>query len=101
MSQHPLSDLPASVRRHPPLPATAPVALTGQFAGDPEKERQWRSFLQRNRLQVGEITLAQIIDELHSFLGPVLEITQQGCDFTLSWQPRGPWTAEPLPNDKT
>lgn len=68
-----------------------PVALTAEFSGSPDKNAQWRAFLQRNRLEPSDVSLAQIIEELRSFLIPVLSAIPEEHLFDARWSPGGPW----------
>lgn len=72
-------------RRRTPLPQQVPVGLSNGFAL--EKEAQWRAFLARDRLALASASLAQVIDDLRTFLQPVLASAE-----VASWPPGGPWT---------
>lgn len=58
-------------RRDTPLPASVPVGLTGAFASDDAKQRQWRAFLERSRLQAPG--LADVVAEIAAAVAPILE----------------------------
>ena len=73
-------------RRRTPLPEQAPVGLSDSFAL--ERQTQWRAFLARDRLEVAPVSFAQVIDDLRTFLQPVLVRAE-----VASWPPGGPWTA--------
>ncbi|MCY4238142.1 MAG: nucleotidyl transferase AbiEii/AbiGii toxin family protein [Rhodospirillaceae bacterium] len=72
-------------RRRTALPEQLPVGLSDSFAL--ERGTQWRAFLARDRLEVAPASFAQIIDDLRTFLQPVLVRTE-----IASWPPGGPWT---------
>ncbi len=54
------------------LPASAPPALSAEFAEDPAKKTQWRAFLTKNRLDPGGASLEDVIADLRKFLVPVV-----------------------------
>ena len=57
-------------RRGTALPEILPVALTKEFADDPDKLAQWNAFLRKNRLEAASLT--EVIQRLNDFLQPVL-----------------------------
>lgn len=57
-------------RRGTAVPLELPVGLSDTFASDPHKQRQWRAFLQKNRME--EITLQAVVSELRMWLVPLL-----------------------------
>ncbi len=58
-------------RRQTPIPTTVPLALTAEFAGDPDKQRQWIGFLQRSGLPQAHELLA-VVSMLRDRLVPLL-----------------------------
>ena len=72
-------------RRRTPLPEKMPVGLSDGFAL--EREAQWRAFVARDRLAVVSASLVQVINDLRTFLQPVLARAE-----VASWPPGGPWT---------
>lgn len=58
-------------RRSTPLPNTTPTALTSAFSQDENKQRQWKAFLRKNRLDT-EIDLDEVIREIEDFLMPIV-----------------------------
>jgi predicted nucleotidyltransferase component of viral defense system len=80
-------------RRRSELPRAVPTALTEEFATDSAKGRQWRAFLSRNRLDVGGIGLAQIIQEIRLFLMPPVTAAANGRELEENWPAGGPWVA--------
>ena len=57
--------------RRTPTPTTVPLALTAEFAGDPNKQRQWAGFLRRSGLPQTHELLA-VANGLWDRLGPLL-----------------------------
>lgn len=55
------------VRRGTLMPEGTPEGLSDDFARNPIKEAQWKSFLRKNRLLVGERSLRDIVHELRDF----------------------------------
>lgn len=58
-------------RRNTPLPNAAPTAFTSEFSQDETKQRQWKAFLRKNRLDT-EIDLEAVLKEIEDFLMPVV-----------------------------
>lgn len=61
-------------RRHTPMPDAMPVGLTAEFASDTAKQRQWRAFLKRGRLEAPG--LVEVVAELAGFVAPFLGTPQ-------------------------
>jgi len=78
-------------RRRTPLPTKAPVALTGEFAGEQLKQNQWRAFVRRGKLRAGDTPLEEVVTVLHGFLIPVVEALNAGSPFSRQWRAGGPW----------
>ena len=78
-------------RRRTAIPAISPVALTAEFAHDPQKIRLWKTFLERNRLNVGGREFGKIIEEISSFLMPPLLALADRRPFIKTWAAGGPW----------
>jgi predicted nucleotidyltransferase component of viral defense system len=81
-------------RRRSELPHTSPTAFTDEFAGNYDKGRQWNAFLSRNRLDVGDMVLTQIIRQIHLFLMPPILAAANKQEFEEMWPARGPWVAK-------
>jgi hypothetical protein len=56
--------------RSTPLPQQVPLGLSNEFGEDPDKQTQWRAFLQRNEL--GEVPLPAVVSQIREGLMPVL-----------------------------
>ena len=61
-------------RRDTPMPSSLPVGLTADFASDNAKQRQWRAFLDRGRLEAP--ALSEVVAELAGVVAPLLETPQ-------------------------
>ena len=61
-------------RRDTPMPGSMPVGLTEAFASDNAKQRQWRAFLERGRLEAPG--LAEVVVELAEVVAPVFGTPQ-------------------------
>ncbi len=72
-------------RRRTPLPEQIPVGLSHSFFLD--RESQWRAFLARNRRAATSASLVKIINDLRTFLQPLLARTK-----VASWPCGGLWT---------
>lgn len=78
-------------RRRTPLPAEAPIALTGDFADLSVKAAQWGAFARKNRLAVEGLTLAQVQAAIGAFVLPATAAAREGSAFQVFWKPGGPW----------
>ena len=79
-------------RRSLDVPAL-PVALTDEFATDAGKAQQWRGFLRRSLVSGVPSDLAEIVRDLHVFLGPVAQALHHGRAFEDNWRAPGPWSS--------
>jgi hypothetical protein len=82
-------------RRATNLPTESPTALSPEFADDPEKQRQWKAFLQKGKLSVGTNSFGEVIGRLREFLIRPIEALQHEDEFRavwkagVGWSPRG------------
>lgn len=58
-------------RRRTPLPIVVPDGLLDSFATDSVKQAQWRTFLRKNHLNLGEKTFLDVVRGLRSFFGEI------------------------------
>ncbi|CAN5485174.1 nucleotidyl transferase AbiEii/AbiGii toxin family protein [soil metagenome] len=58
-------------RRNTPLPDAVPMALTSEFSQDETKQKQWKAFLRKNRLDT-VIELFEVVREIEDFLMPIV-----------------------------
>lgn len=85
-------------RRATPVPASTPIALSRLFAQDVQKIAQWKAFLSRSRLDIGDESFEQVVTNLDLFLGPPSRSAAAGIFFAALWPPGGPWTpSAPMP----
>ena len=82
-------------RRQTPLPATQPLALTDDFAGDARKQTQWKAFLRKGRLADNSLELSTVTELLSRFLMPATAAARQESDFDVTWPAGGPWENQP------
>ena len=68
------------------------VAFSDAFAQSPEKQVQWKAFVDRHRLRVAPDTLHEAVQVLVSFLLPIVQALSQERSFDRHWSPGGPWT---------
>ncbi len=78
-------------RRHTPLPAAVPPALTSDFYDRPIKRSQWKAFLRRSGHQDVALELMDVVQLLHAFLLPPAHALLEGALTTRDWAPGGPW----------
>lgn len=79
-------------RRRTTLPLEVPpIALTSEFYDDETKQRQWNTFLAKNKLYIEPISLRDVTTSIGDFILPLLN----GRDaLSLQWAPGGPWKSE-------
>lgn len=82
-------------RRGTDVPAGLPVALTAEFAKLSSKQRQWQAFLSKSRLGDAPEDLAEVLEHIAVFLGPVLGAARSGRSLEMIWPPGGPWEERP------
>lgn len=70
----------------------APLALTPEFYDDPQKNAQWKAFLNKSRLDAEGKSLPEIAEALRKFLMPVSAAVAEGKALDRTWAPGGPWT---------
>ena len=80
-------------RRKTPVPESMPQALTDAFGADEMKQRQWRAFLSRTRLQEEAEELPRVVSVLAEFLWPPLEVLSDKRIFSGHWPAGGIWTS--------
>ncbi len=78
-------------RRRTAIPEETPLALRPAFAVIEGKRAQWTAFLRKNAIKTTAVDLERIVEDLDSFLSPVMAAVRRGTRFTLSWSPGGPW----------
>lgn len=78
------------INRDTPIPSGEPLPLTREFLGSPDRQTQWRAFLQRGRLD-GPASAVALSDDLRLFSGPLLASLHAHGDFSGTWSPGGPW----------
>jgi hypothetical protein len=78
-------------RREVELPSEMPLALTAEFAENPQKRLQWQAFVRRTR-RPELVDLTSVVDVLAGFLWPVLRAAARDESWLHSWEPGGPWT---------
>lgn len=68
-------------RRGAPILESAPLALTLEFAADDGKQAEWEEFLKRNKLGSNAPMLHMAIEDLRSFLLPLVGMLAAGYRF--------------------
>ncbi len=80
-------------RRQTPIPTAVPAALTAEFFGDPNHQRQWAAFMWR----IGEEDLgdrfAEVARGIESFVMPAAIAAATGAGGAANWAPMGPWVS--------
>jgi predicted nucleotidyltransferase component of viral defense system len=81
-------------RRQTELSIESPVALTSAFGSNFDKMTQWKAFLRRNHLDVGELGFEDIVAQLAVFLEPPRFAAARGTPFDAKWPAAGPWFSD-------
>jgi len=79
-------------RRRTELPEDTPSGLGPDFAGDRQKNIQWKAFLSRLSTDGSGPTLPDVCEHLATFLRPPTEATRGGVRFDAIWKKGGPWS---------
>ncbi|MBD2777457.1 nucleotidyl transferase AbiEii/AbiGii toxin family protein [Iningainema tapete] len=72
-------------RRRTPLPIALPFALTAEFAFDKDKQKQWKSFVDKGQLKTAHVSLPEVIAVVGEFLMPPSLAAAQGEVFNKIW----------------
>lgn len=78
-------------RRRTPIPISEPAALTDEFYTSANKQIQWIAFLRTSKLEGGSLKLAQVTNEIRSFLLEPMFAAAKNESLTKNWAPGGPW----------
>lgn len=78
-------------RRGTDQPVDFPVALTDEFSGNQDKQYLWKGFLNRTVPERADLDLPRIVDELRTFLGPVIQTLSAPEAATGNWSPGIGW----------
>jgi hypothetical protein len=60
------------------------VAFEPEFSDDPNKKRQWTSFLKAKRVDIS-LGFNEVIAQVEVFLIPIVEALGQENDFSMTW----------------
>jgi len=81
-------------RRRTPLPVVKPTALTSAFAASTAKQKQWRAYLTKGRIQGQVPNLESVVSRIASFAMPAMDALASGAQYSATWPPGGPWRRE-------
>jgi len=84
----------ATFERRGAIVVADPVALSDEFALDPEKQLQWRAFARRIRPGPAPENFLEIITLLRKFLKPVCESAESQASCNLEWHYPGGWNSD-------
>ena len=79
-------------RRGARLTGDLPTAFTEEFRRNPQKQTQWRAFINKARPEPVEDSLDATIADLVAFLMPVVEAISGDGLLDKTWVPGGPWS---------
>jgi hypothetical protein len=71
--------------------SSVPVAFMTELSRDPIKDTQWKAFIRKNRLLNIPKDFQEIVTDIASFLGPLVENLKSNRPFKSSWKAPGPW----------
>lgn len=77
-------------RRKTTLPEGLPEGLGKAFSSNLVKQRQWMSFLKKNKPRE-KATLIEAVDEIQTFIMPVVKAIVNKKAFQMIWQPGKGW----------
>jgi hypothetical protein len=80
-------------RRGTAIPTEAPIGLTGAFAADPDKQKQWSAFVRRIRLGASP-ALAEVVIRISRFATPVFDAARGVSTVPARWGPNAEWAEE-------
>ena len=80
-------------RRNTSMPEGEPLLLTADFLRSPDRQVQWRGFLSRGRLD-GPADAGVLVDDLRTFLLPVIDAARRAESMEASWDPARGWLAK-------
>lgn len=72
-------------RRKTEISTQPPSALTEEFSDDPDKQKQWKAFLQVHKIDA--ISLISVIEKLREFLLPPMKAVRDQVHFVGNWSP--------------
>jgi len=78
-------------RRKTSISEEIPLALTKEFTQDIAKEKAWQGFLNKNKLELENPTLSEIIEELKRFLIPPYLAISKNEVFEKTWRADQKW----------
>jgi predicted nucleotidyltransferase component of viral defense system len=79
-------------RRGTAIPKDTPVGLAEEFSSSPDKKTQWKAFLKTSKLEDTNMDLSRIIDDIHTFLMPLVIAAANNRLLNKNWPAGGPWT---------
>jgi predicted nucleotidyltransferase component of viral defense system len=80
--------------RRTAVPSKRPLALSPEFYDDREKNAQWKSFLNKAKLNAEGKLLPEIAEALRAFLVPVSEAVARDEILKWHWEPGGSWVGQ-------
>lgn len=78
-------------RRGTAVPEDLPPGLRSEFAVELGKQTQWASFRRKLREPAVPEELADVVERIALFVGPVLRAAGNDDPFDRTWLPGGPW----------
>jgi hypothetical protein len=73
------------------IPAKPLDGLRDTFSRDGIHTNQWRAFLAKNQLEVGDADFSHVVAGIRRFAQPVLDAAREAGPFERHWPAGGPW----------
>lgn len=78
-------------RRQTPMPEGIPIGLSDEFGNDGLKQMQWRAFIRKGKLTMGDRAFPEIVSAISDFLMPPTLSVAANRPFRMTWHSPGPW----------
>ena len=78
-------------RRATTLPVAPLDGLRDAFSREGIHANQWRAFLAKNQLEVGDADFPHVVADIRRFAQPVLDAAREAGPFEMHWPAGGPW----------
>ena len=78
-------------RRKTEIPIKEPLAFTQEFSNAPEKQTQWKAFLDRNKIGKPQLTFDEVVTVIKSFIMPPCIASAKNENFNKVWNVGGFW----------
>ncbi len=67
--------------------------FSNDFKNDQTKNQQWNAFIGKNTFSIVPNGFVEAMDQIETFIAPILQSYKNEKSFNLVWHPPGPWVA--------